>query len=153
MMYRYHDGLKAVNLQGNTIELKQLFYPKSWLEATGYFKNKLNSGPNVIMFSSGPDEEKGYTTGTYDSGRAWSRYQYSMIYFALTAGVVAMVIVTMVFKKHFMGNNDSDDGYYKKISDVEEKVALKSTVIGSGNKSLYYPPSPSTMKNSDYNVI
>ncbi len=54
LITRFHDGLRAEGLDAPTIDMKQLFYPKSWLDATGYFKNKINTGPDVILFSPGP---------------------------------------------------------------------------------------------------
>jgi hypothetical protein len=32
--------------------MTKLFYPKWWLDLTGYFLNKPNSGPDTIMFAS-----------------------------------------------------------------------------------------------------
>ena len=39
--------------------MHKLFYPKWWLDLTGYFKSKINSGPGVILFAPGPDGKKG----------------------------------------------------------------------------------------------
>lgn len=48
---RYHDGYRAENLGGAEISMKKLFYPKWWLDLTGYFKNTITSGPGVILFA------------------------------------------------------------------------------------------------------
>jgi hypothetical protein len=34
--------------------MKKLFYPKWWLDITGYWKNKPNIGPGVILFDPSP---------------------------------------------------------------------------------------------------
>ncbi len=52
---KYHDGYVAEDLNEPTIHMRKLFYPKYWLDATGYWNSKSNSGPGVILFSSGED--------------------------------------------------------------------------------------------------
>jgi hypothetical protein len=69
------------------ISMKRLFYPKWWLEATGYFLHKGNFGPNVILFA--PDAAQ----------------QPTMSYGAavlLTAALssLATVVGTLYFIKH-----------------------------------------------------
>ena len=32
--------------------MKRIFYPKYWLDAVGFFDSKINTGPNVILFST-----------------------------------------------------------------------------------------------------
>ena len=53
---KYHDGYVAEDLNEPTIHMRKLFYPKYWLDATGYWNSKSNTGPGVILFSSGEDE-------------------------------------------------------------------------------------------------
>ena len=50
----YHDGYHAEDLTGSAIRMKKLFYPKWWLDAVGYFNNKPQTGPDVIMFQPTP---------------------------------------------------------------------------------------------------
>jgi hypothetical protein len=52
LITKYHDGYQAQNLNGEAITMKKLFYPQSWLDATGYWKNAPNKGDDVIMFWS-----------------------------------------------------------------------------------------------------
>jgi hypothetical protein len=47
---RYHDGYIAQNLDAATIHMQKLFYPKWWLDATDFWKNKPNTGDGVILF-------------------------------------------------------------------------------------------------------
>jgi hypothetical protein len=54
LITKYHDGYQAEGLQDKDIAMKRLFYPAWWLNATGYFNSKINTGPGVIMFSPGP---------------------------------------------------------------------------------------------------
>ena len=58
---RFHDGYIAESLDQPTVSMHKLFYPKYWLDATGYFNNKPNTGSNVLMFStwSGGGSERG----------------------------------------------------------------------------------------------
>ena len=54
-MRSYHDGMIATNRGAPQIVMKKLFYPKWWLEATGYFNHHGNFGPGVILFEPSPD--------------------------------------------------------------------------------------------------
>lgn len=54
LITKYHDGYRAENLDGSTVVMHKLFYPKWWLEATGYFDNKITAGPGVLMFAPSP---------------------------------------------------------------------------------------------------
>lgn len=51
---KFHDGMIATALDQPSIVMKRLFYPKWWLEATGYFLHHGNFGPGVILFSPSP---------------------------------------------------------------------------------------------------
>lgn len=54
LITKFHDGAMAENLNGSAISMKKMFYPKSWLEATDYFKLKGNTGEGVILFEPSP---------------------------------------------------------------------------------------------------
>lgn len=45
----------AMDLDKPTITMKRLFYPKWWLQATGYFLHHGNFGPDTILFQPSPD--------------------------------------------------------------------------------------------------
>jgi hypothetical protein len=46
----------AMNRDQPLITMKRLFYPKWWLQATGYFEHHGNFGPGVILFEPSPTE-------------------------------------------------------------------------------------------------
>jgi hypothetical protein len=50
LITKYHDGYIAQNLDTPTISMHKLFYPKEWLDATGFWNAAINKGDNVIMF-------------------------------------------------------------------------------------------------------
>jgi len=52
---RYHDGAIATNLNGTEIVMQKMFYTKSWLNATGYFNNHPDFGPDTLLFASNPN--------------------------------------------------------------------------------------------------
>jgi len=54
LITKYHDGYRAEGLDKPSISMHKLFYPKWWLEATGYFDNKITAGPGVLMFAPSP---------------------------------------------------------------------------------------------------
>ena len=51
LIAKYHDGYIAQNLESSIISMHKLFYPKEWLDATGFWNNKINKGDDVILFS------------------------------------------------------------------------------------------------------
>lgn len=53
----FHDGYSALQLDQRDIKMTKMFYPKWWLEATGYFKNAPNEINGAIMFESDPTSE------------------------------------------------------------------------------------------------
>ena len=60
LITKYHDGYMSNSLENPAnIVMKKLFYPKWWLDATGFFNNKPNTGEGVIMFSSNPNSTSG----------------------------------------------------------------------------------------------
>jgi hypothetical protein len=51
--------MMALNRDQPLITMKRLFYPKWWLQATGYFEHHGNFGPGVILFAPSPDANAG----------------------------------------------------------------------------------------------
>eukprot|EP01034_Spumella_vulgaris_P030165 gene30165-37332_t len=47
LITKYHDGYQALSLDAANINMQTMFYPKFWLDATGYWLNKPNLGPGV----------------------------------------------------------------------------------------------------------
>lgn len=56
LITKFHDGYIAENLGQPDIHMRKLFYPKYWLDATGYWLNKPLSGPDFITFASNPQD-------------------------------------------------------------------------------------------------
>jgi hypothetical protein len=65
LITKFHDGYRAEALTSPSVSMVKLFYSKSWLDATGYWNNRPNSGPDTIMFapSSRPGESQGFSLG------------------------------------------------------------------------------------------
>lgn len=55
LITRYHDGYSAENLDKEDIYMKKLFYPKSWLDATGFWNSKPNDDPDALLFATGEE--------------------------------------------------------------------------------------------------
>ncbi len=49
---RYHDGYSAENLDTADIYMRKLFYPKYWLEVSGFWNSKPNNDPDALLFES-----------------------------------------------------------------------------------------------------
>ena len=50
-----HDGYVATDLKSPKIQMNKLFYPKWWLETSGYFNSVPNPmGPDTILFGRSP---------------------------------------------------------------------------------------------------
>lgn len=62
LITKYHDGYRAENLDKASISMKKLFYNKFWLDVTGYWNNKPNSGGDTIMFMPTPSSQSDSTT-------------------------------------------------------------------------------------------
>lgn len=52
---RYHDGYSAENLDTSEILMKKLFYPKAWLDISGFWDNNPNEDPHSLLFESRQD--------------------------------------------------------------------------------------------------
>ena len=61
---RYHDGYQAQALDQPDIAMVTMFYPKYWLDATGYWLNKPNLGPGVLLFDANPEAGAATTSST-----------------------------------------------------------------------------------------
>ena len=53
--------------------MQKLFYPKFWLDATGFWDSKINTGPDVILFASRDQ----YVTGGSSSHSAHTAHATS----------------------------------------------------------------------------
>ncbi len=100
---KYHDGYIAENLDTPTIHMRKLFYPKYWLDATGYWDSKSNSGPGVILFAS--NEET--LTLSQSNGRVFTAVVFTTIF----VGFFSILGVITCQKKHFPYHATSSKDY------------------------------------------
>ena len=84
---RYHDGYQAEGLTSKDVEMTRLFYPAFWLKATGYFDSKINSGPDVIMFTPSPF-----------SGFTWAWFA-ALFFTAVFSSVLSLSVAYMLMDK------------------------------------------------------
>lgn len=87
LITKYHDGYEAKDLTAPHITMSKLFYPKSWLDATGYWVNKPNTGDDVILFAPKNQEQQEYIK--------YSKAQ-QMIFLSSMASAVFAVVGTLV---------------------------------------------------------
>ena len=71
------------------INMKRLFYPKWWLEATGYFNHHGNFGPDVILFTPTPTATAGHSSVGYSA---------AMVLTAVASSVVTLLATMYVLK-------------------------------------------------------
>lgn len=84
---RYHDGAMATNLDGERIAMVKMFYPRWWLNATGYFDKKPIWGPGVLMFQGSPVAVEQATPAAAHS----AQLKYSAAYLLLcTVGALVL---------------------------------------------------------------
>lgn len=91
MVCRYHDGMMALNLDQPLITMKRLFYPKWWLQASGYF-DRLHGhfGPDAILFAPSP---LGSSVG----------YYAGLLFTALVSGAASVAVVLYVLQRQQQG--------------------------------------------------
>ena len=90
LITKFHDGMIATALDQPSIVMRKLFYPKWWLEATGYFLHKGNFGPGVILFEPTPE--------TATSSSALS-YTATMVLVAVCSSLVTVLGVMYVLHR------------------------------------------------------
>lgn len=91
LITKFHDGMIATGLDQPSIVMRKLFYPKWWLEATGYFLHKGNFGPGVILFEPTP-------ATTASSSSALS-YTATMVLVAVCSSLVTVLGVMYVLRR------------------------------------------------------
>lgn len=94
----YHDGYRAENLNQADIKMTKLFYTKTWLDATGFWTNKPNTGSDVILFSTGYLGNQQITVGV--------AIVFAVIASLLSAGLTAAVMMSMSRQKSTKAANN-----------------------------------------------
>jgi hypothetical protein len=92
LITRYHDGMIATHLDAPTIVMRKLFYPKWWLNATGYFEHSGTFGENTILFAPAPE----------GSSSMFS----SVVLTAVGSSFVTLLAVMYVVHRNKQGNNN-----------------------------------------------
>ena len=87
--------------------MQKLFYPKWWLDVTGFWNNKPNTGDDVIMFATGP------TTG-YNGGYMIS--QSTLMGSLLITGIISSVLTLLVTALVIRHRNKNGTQKYDYIS-------------------------------------
>ncbi len=91
ILYRYHDGAIATELDSPNIKMVKMFYPKWWLNITGYFGNPPNFGPGVLMFQPSPSNSMNMNSSGYNS--------IYIIFIALTTLIIGIYVGRHYFPK------------------------------------------------------
>lgn len=91
LITKFHDGMIATGLDQPSIVMRKLFYPKWWLEATGYFLHKGNFGPGVILFEPTPE--------TITSSSSALSYTASIVLVAVCSSLVTVLGVMYVLHR------------------------------------------------------
>ena len=89
LITKYHDGYIAQNLDTPSLKMKKLFYPKWWLDLTGFWKNPPVTGPDVILFQPAPADNPVFTTSALVKAVAWS---------ALVSCAVTLLVGAYLFR-------------------------------------------------------
>jgi dipeptidase len=83
LMAQFHDGYSALQLEARDIKMTKMFYPKSWLQAVGFFNLGPNTADGAIMFDSEPSlVDTPYATA--------SEYYAGVLSSGLFVGMVAL---------------------------------------------------------------
>ena len=90
----YHDGMIAMNRDQPMIMMKRLFFPKWWLQATGYFEHHGTFGPDTILFAPSPT-----ATGT-SFGYSGALLATALASSAVTAMVTLYLLRRAAEKRH-----------------------------------------------------
>jgi len=99
MIGKFHDGYITSGTDLPVIKMIHMGYSRDWLNSTGYFLNRGNEGPGVILFS--PDSASS-SDGTGDSvdgnssSNSSEKYSIASVHRLLLATVVLTAILSSV---------------------------------------------------------
>uniref|UniRef100_A0A7S3H5K0 Dipeptidase n=1 Tax=Spumella elongata TaxID=89044 RepID=A0A7S3H5K0_9STRA len=111
----YHDGMIATRTGMPEIMMRRLFYPKWWLQATGYFETlKGQFGPGVILFAPNPTAGSANTGVDADAAEAQTSsnlgYYAGLFLTSLLSCVLTMVAMHYYLKSTATPNNNIGAG-------------------------------------------
>ncbi len=98
---KYHDGYIANDLTEKDIRMTKLFYPRSWLEATGFFDNHAASGPDVIMFEPNPLPSAG--SNYMLKSEAVMQTIWAVFFTTLIVGGLTWLVFSRMYAEKLMG--------------------------------------------------
>lgn len=93
LMTQFHDGYTALQLDKRDIKMTKMFYPKWWLEATGFFKNAPNDIDGAIMYASDPSIEVDTRYATS------SEYYAGVLFSGLVVGMITLGVGFLAGKR------------------------------------------------------
>jgi len=102
LLTKYHDGAIATQRDTPNLVMVKMFYPQWWLNATGYYNNKPNFGPGVLMFDTPP---------------GFSSSSMSMV--GLVAWTLAVLVTGMYVGKKFYASQPSNREYVQIGTEIE----------------------------------
>mmetsp|Transcript_4731 Transcript_4731/g.6492 ORF Transcript_4731/g.6492 Transcript_4731/m.6492 type:complete len:670 (+) Transcript_4731:1-2010(+) len=106
LITKFHDGYIAEHLDTPSLVMKRLFYPKWWLDLTGYWKNAAVIGPDVILFDSNPAGSE-------------ATYSYGAMCTAVLVTAMTSIALTALAGSYFV-----------RFRDREPKLSLNSRKFG-----------------------
>lgn len=105
LMTQFHDGYNALQLDKPDIKVTKMFYPKFWLQATGFF----NLGPNdldgAIMYDSNPALDQ--VTGSDTTFASATEYYTGVLASGMFVGMIALGVGYVAGK----GSNSGKHAY------------------------------------------
>lgn len=96
---KFHDGYIAENIGLPDIHMRKLFYPKYWLDATGYWTNKPFTGPDIITFASN-------TADMITLSESNSRVVGTAIFFSILTCLLTLSVVFVCNKKQYSHSSE-----------------------------------------------
>ena len=96
--------MMALDLEKPDINMKRLFYPKWWLEATGYFEHKGQFGPDAILFAPSPTSS--------NSASASLSYYSGLILTSVISSIATAALVMYYFQQQGGGKVQMGAGMY-----------------------------------------
>jgi dipeptidase len=125
LLASYRDGYKVSGFHNATIEIKRLFYPRWWLETTGFFDHPGNK--EGILFAPN-------TNRIFSSDSSFNPFNEQMI-IAFFSGFLFFVF-GMWFANKKTGNHNKKSMNSKPEFSVMREVTGKQNVAGEERESL-----------------
>jgi len=86
----------AEQLDSPKLVMRRLFYPKWWLDLTGYWKNAAVKGPDVILFDQNP------------AGSEKGAFSYNAMYTAVLVTALVSIALTALAGSYLVRYRERD---------------------------------------------